>query len=166
MTGNSIAEMDCAIAQSLARIGDKWTVLILRNAFNGMKRFDQFQSHLGVASNILSDRLRKLTTGGILDRRPLPEDGRGVEYKLTEKGLDLYPILVSLLDWGEKWESNGVGPRLLLLERETGEPIAAMAVRARDGRALRPQQVTPVAGPGATRHVQTMLTTGIAGKLT
>jgi DNA-binding HxlR family transcriptional regulator len=160
VANDSIAEMDCAIARALARIGDKWTLLILRNAFNGMKRFDHFQAHLGLASNILADRLRKLTDAGILMRRRLPDDGRGVEYKLTEKGLELYPVLVSLLDWGEKWEGNGNGPRLLLLERDSGRPIAPMAVRADDGRALTPQEVTVAAGPGASGHVEALLRTG------
>ncbi|MDP6815391.1 MAG: helix-turn-helix domain-containing protein, partial [Alphaproteobacteria bacterium] len=136
---------------------DRWTMLVLRNAFHGMKRFDRFQEHLGIAPNILADRLRKLVRAGILERRDLPDDGRGVEYRLSEKGLDLYPLVVAMSEWGERWEGNGKGPRLRLLERASGEPIAPMRVRAADGRPLQPREVKPVAGPGANAHVLGLL---------
>ncbi len=153
----SPADMDCAVAQALAHIGDRWTLLVLRNAFHGMKRFDRFQEHLGIAPNILADRLRKLTQAGILQRHNLPSDGRAVVYKLTDKGLDLYPVLVALSEWGDRWEGNGKGPRLNLVERASGEPIAPMRVRSHDGRPLRPQEVTVEAGPGAAAHVLDLL---------
>lgn len=148
MKKSAVGNFDCSIAKSVSVIGDTWSLLILRNAFHGMRRFEDFQKHLCIATNILTDRLKRLTTEGILSRENDPEDRRRVQYRLTQKGLDLYPVIVALKDWGDKWEGDSQ-PRMILKVRETGEVIPPMAVRAADGRALKPQDVEPAPSPTA-----------------
>ncbi len=140
---------DCGIARALDVVGEWRTLLVLRNLFIGMRTFDAIQAHLSISPSVLAARLKTLTEAGVVEKRPRPDDGRSHEYRLTEKGLDLYPVLVALLDWGEKWAPNGQGPRMTLLERSTGRPVRPMAVMSEDGRPLSPRDVTPVAGPGA-----------------
>jgi DNA-binding HxlR family transcriptional regulator len=154
---------DCGISQALNIVGEWRSLLVLRNLFNGMRTFDALQSHLGISSSVLAARLKTLTEEGIVEKRPVPGDGRSHEYRLTEKGLDLYPVLVSLLHWGEKWAPNGRGPRLTLVERATGLPVREMAVTAQDGRPLGPREVTPFPGSGAGDYTH-VLTARWAGK--
>ena len=148
---------DCGVAQALNVVGEWRTLLILRNLFNGMRTFDALQQHLGISTSVLAARLKTLTSEGVVVRQPSPVDGRSYEYRLTEKGLDFYPVLVSLLHWGEKWAPNGRGPRLTLVERDTGLPVRPMAVTAQDGRPLNPQSITPVLGPGGNEHMAAMI---------
>jgi DNA-binding HxlR family transcriptional regulator len=150
-------DTNCVIAKTASQIGEVWTLLILRNAFHGMRRFEHFEQSLGIATNILSDRLKKLCQAGILVRAKLPEDGRVYEYRLSEKGLDLYPIIVSLLHWGERWHGDETGSRLELTEKTTGLPITQMAVRNQDGQALRPQDVVPRPGPKADQSIRNLI---------
>jgi DNA-binding HxlR family transcriptional regulator len=125
----------CSIAAALETVGERWSFLILRGAFNGLQHFEEFQSTLGIARNILSNRLGRLVGHDILRREPDPSDRRRVAYHLTEKGLDLLPVLLSLREWGEKWVS--VGPsRQVLVDRATRRPIASMHPRDADGRPL------------------------------
>lgn len=108
-----------------------------------------FQRHLGISTNILSRRLGKLVENGILLRQPCNEDARIVHYRLTPKGHSLYPILAAMTVWGEQWVPHPAGPRMTLVERETGLPVAGVGIRAADGRDLAPAQIDTVAGPGA-----------------
>lgn len=123
---------ECSIQKTLDVIGEKWTVLIVREAFNGVRRFDQIRDHVGVSDPVLSDRLRKLVNAGVLAATPYREPGRRArkEYRLTDKGLDLYPVLISLLRWGDKHGAGqGVGtdgPPLEVLHRDCGEPVRAV----------------------------------------
>lgn len=125
----------CSIAAALEAVGERWSFLILRGAFNGLSHFEEFQSTLGIARNILSNRLVALVENGILERQPDPTDRRKVAYILTDKGLDLLPVLISLRQWGERWVSEAPS-NPVLVDRDTRRPIASMAVRAQDGRAL------------------------------
>jgi DNA-binding HxlR family transcriptional regulator len=125
----------CSIAAALESVGERWSFLILRGAFNGLQHFEEFQSTLGIARNILSNRLARLVENGILGREPDPTDRRRVAYRLTEKGLDLLPVLLSLRQWGEKWIS-GVPSNPVLVDRATRRQIAPMSVRDADGRML------------------------------
>jgi DNA-binding HxlR family transcriptional regulator len=138
--------MNCSLAQAVDAIGDRWTLLVLRDAFFGARRFEQFQQNLGIARNILTARLNKLVDEGILEKRPV-EAGR-FEYVLTDRGLDLQPALIALTQWGDKHRPNPRGKRLQFVDRETGKPIQPMAVRAADGRALKPRQIRGRPGPG------------------
>ncbi|HEY1605347.1 MAG TPA: helix-turn-helix domain-containing protein [Allosphingosinicella sp.] len=125
----------CSIAAALESVGERWSFLILRGAFNGLQHFEEFQSTLGIARNILSNRLARLVENGVLQREPDPTDRRRVAYRLTDKGLDLLPVLLSLRQWGEKWIS-AMPSNPVLVDRATRRPIAPMAVRDADGRML------------------------------
>jgi DNA-binding HxlR family transcriptional regulator len=142
----SFDHMNCSLAQTLDVIGERWTLLILRDAFFGTRRFDQFQKSLGIARNILTTRLSRLVDEGILERRPTGDCRQ--EYVLTEKGLDLQPVLLSMTHWGDRHKPHPRGARIVFVERATGEPIDRMSVRAGDGRRLRPRDIKATAGPG------------------
>jgi DNA-binding HxlR family transcriptional regulator len=141
----SLADWDrdnCSVARALELIGDRHTVLVLREAFVGERRFDRIQRHTGVARNLLSDRLNKLVAHGILTRRPYQERPVRHEYVLTEKGLDLYPVLVSLMQWGMR-HGGGDTPIVLqhkgcgaVVDPHLACPECGEAVGARDMRAL------------------------------
>jgi DNA-binding HxlR family transcriptional regulator len=125
----------CSIAAALEAVGERWSFLILRGAFNGLHHFEEFQSTLQIARNILSNRLGRLVEHGILAREPDPADRRKIAYVLTEKGRDLLPVLISLRQWGERWISEAPS-NPVLVDRQSRRPIAPMTVRAADGRSL------------------------------
>jgi DNA-binding HxlR family transcriptional regulator len=126
---------ECGISAALAVVGERWSFLILRGAFNGLRHFEEFQTNLGIARNILSNRLARLVEHGILRRDPDPADRRKVTYRLTDKGRDLLPVLLSLRQWGERWIS-GQPSNPVLVDRYTRQPIAPITVQAVDGRPL------------------------------
>ncbi len=109
----------CSVASTLEIIGERWTILILRDVFMGIRRFDELQRHLGVARNILQTRLERLVEAGIVRKRPYQERPLRHEYRLTEKGADLWPVLVSLLKWGDKYAIEGERP-MILQHRDCG----------------------------------------------
>ncbi|HEY6916628.1 MAG TPA: helix-turn-helix domain-containing protein [Allosphingosinicella sp.] len=131
---------ECALPAALEAVGERWSFLILRGAFNGLSHFEEFQSTLGIARNILSNRLVRLVEHGILQRDPDPADRRKVTYTLTDKGRELLPVLIALRQWGERWVS-GVPSNPVLVDRASQRPIAPMAVRAEDGRPLSLQEL-------------------------
>lgn len=112
-----------SIARTLDVIGDRWTLLILRDAFRGVRRFDELQRDLGIARNILTDRLQKLVDQGILSRIPYQSRPARFEYRLTPKGRDLSPTLVALMHWGDKWMAEDGRPPLVLTHKTCGEPV-------------------------------------------
>jgi len=125
----------CSIAAALDTVGERWSFLILRGAFNGLHHFEEFQSTLGIARNILSNRLARLVERGILAREPDAVDRRRVAYRLTEKGTDLLPVLIALRQWGERWVSE-MPSNPVLVDTRDQRPIQSIAVRAQDGRPL------------------------------
>jgi DNA-binding HxlR family transcriptional regulator len=128
------AALSCPLPAAVEVIGEKWAFLILRGAFNGLRHFEEFQAGLGIARNILSDRLSKLVTDGILERRPDPDDGRRVIYSLSAKGEDLLPVVLALRQWGEKW---GYGTMCIALaDRRDSKPVRKICVLSHDGRQL------------------------------
>jgi DNA-binding HxlR family transcriptional regulator len=128
------AALTCPIPAAVELIGEKWAFLILRGAFNGLHHFEEFQAGLGIARNILSDRLAKMVAGGILAREPDPADRRKVVYSLTEKGEGLLPVLLAMRQWGDDW---GYGKlRIVLADRRDGKPVKRICVQAHDGRQL------------------------------
>src|SRR5215207_10126911 len=114
MRGISFGDMACSVARTLDVVGERWTLLILRDAFNGVRRFEDFQQSLGIARNILTDRLQTLAAQGVLERRRYQEHPERFEYRLTDKGRDLFPVLVALLHWGDAWYAPDGPPRVLL----------------------------------------------------
>ena len=148
MKYKSYDHMNCSLAQTLNIVGERWTLLILRDAFFGAKRFGQFERNLGVAKNILAARLNRLVEAGIMEKRA-SDEGAHPEYVLTEAGLDLHTILLSMTHWGDKYRANPKGDRLVFIERETGDPIRPMSIVSQDGRELRPRDIRATPGPGA-----------------
>jgi DNA-binding HxlR family transcriptional regulator len=129
------AALSCPIPAAVELIGEKWAFLILRGALNGLKHFEEFQAGLGIARNILSDRLSKMVAGGLLERAPDPEDGRRVIYSLTPKGEGLLPVVLALRQWGEDW---GYGKmQVVLADRRDGKPVRKLCVLSHDGRELK-----------------------------
>jgi DNA-binding HxlR family transcriptional regulator len=132
----------CPVARSLEAIGDAWSVLIVRQAFAGKRRFGEFQTSLGVAKNILTTRLRKLVKLGILAQTPASDGSKHQEYVLTAKGRGLLLVLTAIRQWGE---SCGGGSTLLLVDRRDRKPIQPLAFHASDGRQLSVEEVELVA---------------------
>lgn len=148
----SFQHMDCSLAQALEIVGERWTLLVLRDAFFGVHRFDDFQRRLGIARNILSARLARLVEEGILERRAVSSSGRRAEYHLTPKGRELQPALIALTQWGDAWYPGEQGSRIEFVDRETGEPIPRVALHASDGRELKPREIrarNPAGGEAA-----------------
>ncbi len=138
----------CSVASTLAVIGDRWTMLILREAFTRTRRFDDFQRALGVARNVLSERLGRLTDEGILERSPYQDNPVRYEYRLTEKGLDLWPILISLLKWGDRYAVDA--PSRLIVHRDCGGEVTERLTCDRCGAPLGPRDVEVQPGPAVT----------------
>ncbi|HBN8606717.1 TPA: helix-turn-helix transcriptional regulator [Pseudomonas aeruginosa] len=128
----------CPVARSVDLIGDRWSLLIVRDAFDGMRRFGDFQRSLGVARNILSDRLRKLVDAGVLETQAASDGTAYQEYVLTAKGENLFPIVVALRQWGEQHLFERGERHSVLIDTRTGKPIPRMAPTARDGSVLEP----------------------------
>jgi DNA-binding HxlR family transcriptional regulator len=134
------AALTCPIPAAVELIGEKWAFLILRGAFNGLRHFEEFQAGLGIARNILSDRLSKMVAGGILERSADPADKRRVIYSLTAKGEGLLPVVLALRQWGEQW---GYGKMdIVLADRRDLRPVRKMCVQAHDGRELKLGELT------------------------
>ncbi|ORB11248.1 winged helix-turn-helix transcriptional regulator [Mycobacterium noviomagense] len=138
----------CSIARSLELIGDRWTLLIVRDALRGVRRFDDFRARLGVAHNVLSDRLSRLTEAGVLERRLYQQRPDRYEYHLTEQGRDLWPVLMSLLAWGDRYLAPQ-GPPLLVSHRSCGGRLTPRLTCADCGAHLGPDDVDLRPGPGA-----------------
>src|SRR5438093_5787947 len=122
MRRTRFADMHCSVARSLDVVGEWWTLLVLRDAFRGVRRFEDFQRDLGIARNVLSDRLQTLVDHGILERRRYSDRPPRDEYRLTAKGLDLYPVIVGLLQWGDKWAADD-GPPVILRHKACGHEV-------------------------------------------
>lgn len=129
---------DCLIARPLDAIGDWWSLLIVRDAFDGMKRFGEFQQSLGVAKNILADRLKNLVNEGVLSQAPASDGSLYQEYLLTPRGEGLFPVVVGLRHWGEQHLYAKGEPHSVLVERESGKPVKRIDLRTHDGKPLAP----------------------------
>src|ERR1700748_3188331 len=148
MQRKSFEAMQCPIARSLERVGEWWSILILRDAFLGLTRFDDFQKSLNIAPNMLTRRLAKLVEAGLLERRLYNERPKRFDYVLTERGRDFRPVLWSLLAWGNKHFSPE-GPSLVIADSQTGVWADPVLVDRESGRALATPAFVPVAGPAA-----------------
>lgn len=126
----------CPVARSLDQIGDSWTLLIIRNAFAGTKRFSDFRQQLGIAKNILSDRLAKLVDEGVFELQPDPSGSRHQEYHLTAKGQRLRVVLLALRQWGEDHLFDGGEEMTVLVDQRDGKPLTRLEPLSHDGRNL------------------------------
>jgi len=142
-------DQDCSIARTLEVLGERWTLLVIRDVFNGNRRFDQMQENLGVARNVLSARLGWLVDEGILEKRAYQERPPRYEYFLTEKGLDLWPVMISLLDWGDRHLAEPAGPPMLILHKGCGGPVDGRGYCERCGERLTARDAYTEHGPGA-----------------
>jgi DNA-binding HxlR family transcriptional regulator len=138
---------NCSIARSLEQIGERWTILILRDVFLGLRRFDDFQRSLGVSRGILADRLDRLVESGILERRLYQERPERYEYRLTDKGRDLWPVTFSLLKWGDRYYAEH-GPPRLILHRGCGGAVTERLRCAKCGAEVGARDVEARPGPG------------------
>jgi DNA-binding HxlR family transcriptional regulator len=139
----------CPVARPLDAIGDRWSLLIVRDAFNGLRRFGDFQRSLGLAKNILAARLRNLLEHGILETAPASDGSAYQEYVLTEKGLGLFPLLVALGQWGGDHFFGASEPHMQLVDLKHGKPVRRLELRSHDGRVLRPGDTVVRAPAGA-----------------
>lgn len=141
---------NCSIARALDEVGEWWTLLIVRECTQGRTRFDEFQSELGIARNVLTVRLERLIELGILERFPIAKRANTFGYRLTDKGESLYPVLVALIQWGDEWLSPNGQPPITLIENSNGQPVEKVGVRGSDGGPLTFRDVRYIPGPGAT----------------
>jgi DNA-binding HxlR family transcriptional regulator len=157
MQRKSFADVECNIARSVEEVGDGWSLMILRNALLGARRFQDFESGLGVPPTTLTRRLQALTERGFFVRRKYEAHPPREEYELSQKGLDFLPVLLSLAVWGGRWLSPEGAP-LELIDPESGAAIEPMLVDARTGRALVAGGVAVRPGPGASAGLRKAMT--------
>src|SRR4051794_5599801 len=153
MQRKSFGEMQCPIARSLARVGEWWSILILRDALHGLTRFDQFQKSLGIAPNMLTRRLHGLVEAGLLERRRYSERPPRDEYVLTERGRDFRPVVLALLAWGNRHFAPE-GQSVVLVDRETGATVDPVLADPATGRPVDGPEYALVPGPAASSRVR------------
>jgi DNA-binding HxlR family transcriptional regulator len=152
MRWDEVETLPCSIARSLSVVGDRWTLLILRDSFLGARRFEDFQQRLGLARHRLSDRLNRLVEDGVLKKTPYQDKPLRHEYRLTEKGRDLYPVLLSLVRWGDRWMDQGKGPPVVYRHNTCGHMTTPVLSCSECGEPLQAREVTPLTGPGLRRE--------------
>ncbi len=141
--------LDCSVAKALEVIGERWSLLIVRSVMHGNRRFGEMQGSLGIARNVLSARLQRLIDEEILERRAYQESPPRYEYFLTEKGLDLWPALIALLHWGDRYSPSGEGPRRLIVHKECGGEVSERGICESCGKVLHARDARQLPGPGA-----------------
>jgi DNA-binding HxlR family transcriptional regulator len=154
---DSYSAENCSVKRALDVVGEKWTLLVLREAFYGARRFEEFQAYVGCARNLLSERLNTLVEAGVMRRVPYREPGQRErhEYCLTDKGLDLLPAVIALMQWGDRWKADPAGPPVEITHRECGNVVELALRCSHDHVALTARDVRPRPGPGARPAVQT-----------
>jgi DNA-binding HxlR family transcriptional regulator len=150
--------VNCSIQRALGEVGERWSLLIIREAMMGSTRFDEFHERLGIARNILTDRLTTLVTYDVLSRTQSPANARVHLYRLTPKGLALLPVLAAMMQWGDRWIHADIGAPIVLVDTTSGKPIREIVIAAKDGRPLSPDKIEITAGPGATPIMRKRLT--------
>jgi DNA-binding HxlR family transcriptional regulator len=152
MLGSDYDRQACSIAGALGIVGERWSLLIIRDVFLGLRRFDEIQDNLGIARNVLQTRLERLVEQGVLERKLYLERPPRFEYRLTEKGIDLWPTVVALMQWGDRYAAPPGGPAVLLEHRGCGGRIDEHRICARCGERLTARDSRGLPGPGAARH--------------
>jgi DNA-binding HxlR family transcriptional regulator len=160
MKWQEVGEQPCSVARTLSVVGDRWTMLILRNAFMGIRRFDDFQANLGVTRHLLSDRLKRLVEEDVLTKVAYQTSQQRFEYRLTEKGKDLYPVLLSLVKWGDKWMDRGLGAPVEYIHQACGKKFTPMLVCSECREEVNVHNVTPMLGEGFRASVEAQQSQG------
>jgi DNA-binding HxlR family transcriptional regulator len=150
--------LDCSVAKALEVIGERWSLLIVRAVMHGNRRFGEMQESLGIARNVLSARLQRLVDEDILERRAYQESPPRYEYFLTQKGLDLWPALIALLNWGDRYSPSPEGPRRLIVHKECGGTVSERGICESCGKLLTARDAKQVPGPGARNAAGTTTT--------
>ena len=150
MRWQEIGNMTCSIGRALSVVGDRWTLLIMRDAFGGVRRFEDFQADLGVTRHVLADRLRKLGEHGVLEKVQYQDRPPRHEYRLTEKGLDLHSVMMALTAWGDRWMHDEDGAPLLMIHKGCGEAMHAVSTCSACGEPIAAHDITAQPGPGMT----------------
>lgn len=148
MKWESVGEMPCSIARSLAIVGDRWTLLILRNAFMRIRRFDDFQQQMGLTRHVLAERLARLVEAGVMNKVAYQDRPPRYEYRLTEMGKDLYPVLQALTVWGDKWHDKGEGAPLQYVHKHCGQHYTPTMTCSVCHEAVTAQDTLAMPGPG------------------
>jgi DNA-binding HxlR family transcriptional regulator len=148
----SFSDMHCSVAQFLEVVGEWWSMLIVRDAFLGVSRFDQFQERLGISRNVLNQRLAHLVTAGVLERIPYCERPARFDYRLTQKGRDLWPVLTAMRQWGDTHAAPD-GPPLVLVHRVCGHEVNVVITCSACGSPVAADDVRARRGPGAVEHL-------------
>ncbi len=139
----------CSVARALSIVGDRWTLLVLRDCFFGVRRFEEFEARLGIARHVLADRLKKLTQAGVLEKVAYQERPRREEYRLTEKGRDLHPVMVMLAQWGDRHMAGKDGPPLERVHKLCGKVMDMVPVCSECGEPVLARDVSVHARPGS-----------------
>lgn len=150
--------LDCSVAKALEVIGERWSLLIVRSVMHGNRRFGEMQESLGIARNVLSARLQRLVDEDILERRAYQESPPRYEYFLTQKGLDLWPALIALLNWGDRYSPGPEGPRRLIVHKQCGGPVSERGICESCGKVLTARDAKQVPGPGAEVEANALTT--------
>jgi DNA-binding HxlR family transcriptional regulator len=156
----SFSDMNCSVAQCLEVVGEWWSMLIMRDAFLGVTRFDQFQQRLGISRNVLNQRLSHLVEAGVLTKVPYSDHPLRHDYRLTDKGRDLWPVLTTMRQWGDKYAAPS-GPPLEVVHKGCGETTEAVLTCSACGEPMGPRDVRAVPGRGA---VEPLVTTAASGR--
>jgi DNA-binding HxlR family transcriptional regulator len=150
MAIQAFADLNCSVARPLSFLGERWALLVLRDLFLGRRRFDEIQDSLGVASNVLSQRLASLVEEGIAERHRYSEHPERFEYRLTEKGRDLQPVLLAMLAWGDRYTAGPAGPPLETVHDGCGKPFHMVPTCSECGAEVDAGHTHSRPGPGAT----------------
>jgi len=153
MKRKSLEHLNCSWAQAAEAIGDKWSIMIIRNAFYGMKTFSAFADNLDISRNILTQRLEHLIKHGIMAKRPQGLGSSRFEYVLTDKGHGLFPVMVALYQWGDEWVFGEGKEPVTLIDKATGKPLDTLNVSSQGEPGLTMADVTVVAGAGANENI-------------
>jgi DNA-binding HxlR family transcriptional regulator len=142
---------NCTVGRTMAILGERWTFVVLREVFNGVRRFDDIKRHSGIPRQVLSNRLALLVDQGVLRREPYQDPGERArhEYRLTEKGFDLYPVLVAIADWGDRYLADPEGPPVAFTHRDCGQPVHTEVRCAKGHLVERPRDIAPRRAAGA-----------------
>jgi DNA-binding HxlR family transcriptional regulator len=151
MRRKSFEDMNCSVAQTLEVVGEWWTMLIVRDCFLGVTRFDEFHQRLGISRNILTDRLDHLVGRGVLERVPYQEHPVRYDYRLTDKGRDLWLVLTAMRQWGDQWEADE-GPPLVIEHKSCNHETTVVPTCSSCGETLDARSVRALAGPGSTNR--------------
>ena len=158
MRAKSFADMTCSVAGALEAIGDRWAILLLRDLAMGLTRYDDLQAASGIPTTTLSTRLKHLEATGLVERAPYQDNPPRYEYRLTEKGRDLWKVTTALREWGDRWNVNGLGaPTVELVDSETGRPLTLALVDAQTGQPVPPRRAALRPGPAADAQVRRRL---------